>query len=115
MFESFKRGVSETLGSEDYETRYDLAIAYKEMGLLEDAMSAFQACVRCPTRGFDSLQLLAQCALDLDRPSEAVHYLEQALSGDGLDAQRRAGLYVDLGLDEVRRASSAGWTCLLLS
>ena len=96
LFESFKRGVSETLADGDYETRYDLAIAYKEMGLLEDAMTSFQACVSCPSRGLDSLQLLAQCAIDLDRPSEAVHYLEQALSGDELEPQRRAGLYFDL-------------------
>ena len=30
-------------------------------------------------------------------------------------ADRVAGLYVDLGLDEVRRTSSDGWTCLRLS
>lgn len=97
LFSSFKRGVNEMLAEGDYETRYDLAIAYKEMGLLEDAITAFQACVGCPTRGVDSLQLLAQCALDLGRPVDAIGHLQQALSHHGLDRERDAGLRFDLG------------------
>ena len=96
LFEDFKRGVSETLDDGDYETRYDLAIAYKEMGLLDDAISAFQVCVSCPTRGLDSLQLMAQCQLDAGRANDAIGHLEQALSSDELPRERRAGLYFDL-------------------
>lgn len=97
LFDSFKRGVSETLADGDYETRYDLAIAYKEMGLLEDAIASFESCVACPARGLDSLQLLAQCSIEIGRPADAIHHLEQALSGgDDLEPQRRAGLYFDL-------------------
>ena len=96
LFDSFKQGVSEVLEEGDYETRYDLAIAYKEMGLMEDAVSAFQACVACPSRGLDSLQLLAQCALDLGRVSDAIGHLEQALSWPEMATERRAGLHFDL-------------------
>lgn len=97
LFDDFKRGVSATLEDGDYETRYDLAIAYKEMGLVEDAISAFQVCVSCPKRGLDSLQLMAQCQLDAGRVTDAIGHLEQALSTDGLTAERRAGVYFDLG------------------
>jgi tetratricopeptide (TPR) repeat protein len=96
LFETFKRGVNETLAESDYETRYDLAIAYKEMGLLDDAIAAFQACVACPKRGLDSLQLLAHCALEVGRPSDAIDHLKQALSREALADDRRAGLYFDL-------------------
>lgn len=37
VFTEFKKGVEAEIASQDYETRYDLAIAYHEMGLAEDA------------------------------------------------------------------------------
>ncbi|MFO8058363.1 MAG: hypothetical protein R6V10_13820 [bacterium] len=37
VFQEFKKGVEAEIASDDYETRYDLAIAYHEMGLSEDA------------------------------------------------------------------------------
>ncbi|MCA9510721.1 MAG: tetratricopeptide repeat protein [Myxococcales bacterium] len=97
LFEDFKRGVSQTLDDGDYETRYDLAIAYKEMGLLDDAIAAFQVCVASPSRALDSLQLMAQCQLEVGRPNDAIGHLEQALSSPDVPNARRAGLFLDLG------------------
>jgi thioredoxin-like negative regulator of GroEL len=37
VFNEFKKGVEAELANDDYQTRYDLAIAYHEMGLAEDA------------------------------------------------------------------------------
>ncbi|HUT53137.1 MAG TPA: ClpX C4-type zinc finger protein [bacterium] len=37
VFEEFKKGVQAEVREDDYECRYDLAIAYHEMGLIEDA------------------------------------------------------------------------------
>lgn len=37
VFQEFKKGVEAEVASEDFQTRYDLAIAYHEMGLTEDA------------------------------------------------------------------------------
>lgn len=37
VFLEFKKGVAAEVAVDDYETRYDLAIAYHEMGLTEDA------------------------------------------------------------------------------
>jgi thioredoxin-like negative regulator of GroEL len=37
VFQEFKKGVEEEVKADDYECRYDLAIAYHEMGLVEDA------------------------------------------------------------------------------
>jgi len=38
VFEEFKRGVEEVIREDDYQTRYDLGIAYSEMGLYADAL-----------------------------------------------------------------------------
>ena len=42
MLRKFKQGVAENVDPEDYQSHYDLAIAYKEMGLLDEAIAEFQ-------------------------------------------------------------------------
>ena len=37
VFDEFKRGVSQVIAPDDYQTRYDLGIAYHEMGLEDDS------------------------------------------------------------------------------
>jgi len=41
VFTEFKKGLARVVKPEDVDTHYDLGIAYKEMGLLEDALSEF--------------------------------------------------------------------------
>ncbi len=41
VFSEFKKGIEKVVKPEDVETHYDLGIAYKEMGLIEDAVSEF--------------------------------------------------------------------------
>jgi tetratricopeptide (TPR) repeat protein len=98
IFSDFKRGVSATLDEGDYDTRYDLGIAYREMGLFEDAIGEFRVCLDCDARRFDSLYLMGLCARDLSRFSEAVNHLEQALSLPDIPSERMAGVYFDLSL-----------------
>src|SRR6185295_11940287 len=42
VFEEFKQDIDEDLGDSDYETHYSLGIAFREMGLLEEAIAEFQ-------------------------------------------------------------------------
>ncbi len=97
IFHEFKRGVSETLGQGDLETRYDLGIAYREMGLLEDALGEFRLAMELPERRLDCLHLMGLCALDLGRPADATELLQQALSEGDLAAPLRVALLTDLG------------------
>lgn len=46
--EQFKKGIEANLGTEDYEAHYDLGIAFKEMGLLDEAIAEFQKALRAP-------------------------------------------------------------------
>ena len=97
IFQSFKAGVKETLGEGDSETHYDLGIAYREMGLCEDAIGEFAAAMCLPARKLDCLALMGLCALDLGRADDAVAHLEQALAMPELEEARIAGLRFDLG------------------
>ncbi len=97
IFSEFKRGVSEQLSEGDQETRYDLGIAYKEMGLPEDAIAEFRVCLSNPKRVLDSLHMMGLCALDLGRTTDAINHFEQALANEGLPSERRVGLTFELG------------------
>ena len=90
-----------TLEEGDFETRYDLGIAYREMGLYEDAIGEFRICLDSPTRRFDSLYLMGICARDLSRFADSVNHFEQALALPKIPSERLAGVYFDLALAHV--------------
>jgi tetratricopeptide (TPR) repeat protein len=48
ILEQFKRGIDENLDNDDYEAHYDLGVAFKEMGLLDEAIAEFQKALRAP-------------------------------------------------------------------
>ncbi|MCP5045776.1 MAG: tetratricopeptide repeat protein [bacterium] len=79
IFEEFKKGVDEKIGQEDYDTRYNLGIAYKEMGLLEEAIHEFLISAKHPLKFFDSAGLLGMCFRDKGMYSEAAGWFEKAL------------------------------------
>jgi len=97
VFREFKRGVQRTVSQGDYETHYDLGIAYREMGLLEDAVGEFQLAMESPTRRMDCLHMLGLCAIDLKRSEEAVAHLERALSLPDVPDSQQVALRFDLG------------------
>jgi tetratricopeptide (TPR) repeat protein len=112
LFADFKKGVSATLDEGDFDTRYDLGIAYREMGLYDDAIGEFRICLDSPSRQFEGLYMMGICALDLGRHSDAINHLEQALATSELPGERQAGIYFDLGrahqlAGDVGRARSA--------
>jgi tetratricopeptide (TPR) repeat protein len=97
LFRDFKRGVEQQLGETDGEARYDLGIAYREMGLLEDALQEFRAAVDSPTRHLDALHMLALCSLELGRAQDAVAHLGRALASPEVPPPQQAALRLDLG------------------
>lgn len=98
IFSQFKKGIEETLGDEEYETHYNLGIAYKDMGLYDDAIREFEAGTRDPALAQDSYSLMAMCYAEKKDFESAVTAIEKALavSPEG----NRTGLYYQLG--EVR-------------
>jgi tetratricopeptide (TPR) repeat protein len=64
IFHEFKKGIEEELGEQDSETRYNLGIAYKEMGLLEDAIREFKIVAKDPKKILQSSSMLALCYMD---------------------------------------------------
>jgi tetratricopeptide (TPR) repeat protein len=94
VFSEFKKGVSEALSEGDHDAHYDLGIAYREMGLLDDAMGEFRSAMQSPALRIDSLHMLGLCALDRNEPRDAISHLEQVLVlPDASDEQKLAARF----------------------
>ncbi len=97
VFEKFKAGVKAQVADNDSATHYDLGVAYKEMGLLPDAVGEFEIAGRDPQREcmcFAMIGLLYLEQSQLDRAAEA--YV-RALSAAQKTVEQEMSLYYDLG------------------
>lgn len=97
IFKEFQKGVKEQFGDEDYETHYNLGIAYKEMGLINEAIEEFQLSVKGNGRFFDSASMLAFCFREKGMHREAIEQLEKALQDPRFTEKDYIGLKYDLG------------------
>ncbi|HYA31484.1 MAG TPA: tetratricopeptide repeat protein, partial [Thermodesulfovibrionales bacterium] len=61
IFEEFKKGLEKELEAEDSETHYNLGIAYKEMGLIDDAIKEFQTARNDPKCSVRAMSMLGIC------------------------------------------------------
>ena len=88
---------------EDPETHYNLGVAFREMGLLDEAIGELQKVVQSVERGHAFPQMiqtytwLAQCFLDKGVPEVAVRWYEKALKLPSLDQETKTALYYELG------------------
>jgi len=95
VFAEFKKGIAETLGEGEYETHYNLGIAYKDMGLYDDAIKEFEMGARDPGLAQDSLSLMAMCFTEKKDFDSAVKTLGVAL--ETANEENRIGLNYQLG------------------
>lgn len=79
MLAQFKEKVARDLPSDDVIARYDLGAAFKEMGLLDEAISEFQQVIRSKPRHLASYEMLGQCFLEKGEAEVALRLLRKAL------------------------------------
>jgi tetratricopeptide (TPR) repeat protein len=96
IFREFKKGVEKQLGTEDYDTRYNLGIAYKEMGLLDEAIAEFQLASKDETRLLECCSMLGLCFLEKGMPEIAIKWFEKGLGAPGRRDEEYHGLRYDL-------------------
>ncbi len=97
VFAAFKEGVQKELGDGDHQAHYDLGIAYREMGLVDDAIAEFSKALGAEAHRLPSLHMMGLCALDLGRARDAVAHLEQALGLPAVPPEQQVPLRYDLG------------------
>jgi tetratricopeptide (TPR) repeat protein len=97
IVEGFKKGVAENLSAEDYDTHFNLGIAYREMGLLDEAIGEFQLASKAPAYLVECCAMLGVCFLDKGLPELAVKWYRRALESPTLPEEQQLGLLYDLG------------------
>ncbi len=96
IFREFQKGVDKQLGKEDYETRYNLGIAYKEMGLVDEAIAEFQLAAKDEGRLLECASMLGICFIEKGMPKLAVKWFEKGLQAPGRGDEEYQGLRYDL-------------------
>ena len=94
----FKTDVDEQIAADDMESHYNLGIAYREMGLLDDAISEFEKAEREPARYVDCQTLKGLSFSDKKDYENAELMFQQALDSPELEAIQRLNLGYELGL-----------------
>jgi pilus assembly protein FimV len=98
IFKEFKKGVDKQLGKEDYDTRYNLGIAYKEMGLIDEAIAEFQLAAKDENRTLECSSMLGICFMEKGMPKLAVKWFEKGLKAEGRTDEEYQGLRYDLAM-----------------
>jgi tetratricopeptide (TPR) repeat protein len=95
MLKRFKQGVAENVDDEDYESHYDLGVAYKEMGLIDEAVAEFQKALRGTTQRVRAYEALGQCFVEKEQYQVAASVLGRAIAlGEGDDHHLVGVLYL---------------------
>lgn len=107
MFNDLKGELEEdtvtTSADQDPETHYNLGVAFREMGLLDEAIGELQKVCQIADKGqafphlMQTYTWLAQCFLDKGVPEAAVRWYQQALKVPNIDEDTRVAVHYELG------------------
>jgi tetratricopeptide (TPR) repeat protein len=105
VFQEFRNELGEIADEdEDLETHYNLGIAYREMGLLDEAIGEFQKVAKAIQKGspfryaMNCATLLALSFMDKGEGKIAALWYQRALSTPGIDQEAVLALRYDLGV-----------------
>jgi tetratricopeptide (TPR) repeat protein len=87
MLARFKNKVADNIDIEDSKSHYDLGLAYKDMGLVDEAISQFQVALRGGANPLATLEVLGDCFVEKGQHTLAARVLERALQVDAADAE----------------------------
>jgi len=97
MLTQFKRGVDENIGAEDFQAHYDLGVAFREMGLLDEAIAEFQKALRAPEGRLRTSEALGTAFFDKKQFPIAEAILRRAVESLGASDEEQIGLLYWLG------------------
>jgi pilus assembly protein FimV len=105
VFDDFRAELGEMgVEDEDLETHYNLGTAFREMGLLDEAISEFQKVAKATERGKPFRYVMQCCTLlglafmEKGQPGIAAIWYERALLTPGIEPESILALRYDLGV-----------------
>lgn len=98
IFDEFKKGLAQEIATEDAETHYDLGIAYKEMGIVDDAIKEFQVASKDPKYFTQSTSMVGICQTIAGRHDKAIEAFSAAIMKTEANTETWWSLKVDLAM-----------------
>lgn len=97
MLEKFKAGIARSVDDTDFDSHYDLGIAFREMGLIDEAINAFQKATRGSGFRVRASEALGECFLEKGQPGVAATILDRVVTEKNLDDDSLVGVFYLLG------------------
>ena len=109
MLARFKQGIDENIDETDFQSHYDLGVAFKEMGLLDEAIAELQKALRAPDGKLRTSEMLGVCFFEKGAYGVAESILRRGLELPASGDQERLGILYWLGraLEEQGKKSDA--------
>src|SRR5256886_11567474 len=109
MLTRFEQGIDENIDEADFQSHYDLGVAFKEMGLLDEAIAELQKALRTPEGKLRTAEALGVCFLDKGAYVVAESILRRGLELAASGDQERLGVLYWLGrsLEEQGKKAEA--------
>jgi tetratricopeptide (TPR) repeat protein len=97
MSGQFRVEVKDHVDDADFATHFDLGMAYKEMGLSEEAILEFTIAAGDPSRAGQAKMMIGLCHVIAGNHDEAIRVFEASLAKNNLTLPDRLGLLYELG------------------
>ena len=107
MLSQFKRGIEANIDEADAQAHYDLGVAFKEMGLLEEAISEFQKALRDEGTRLRAAEALGLCFHEKGQLQVASTVMRRAVDADKSGDGAKVGLLYWLGRCEEEQSRVA--------
>jgi tetratricopeptide (TPR) repeat protein len=104
---AFKRGIEQNLDVDDYQSHYDLGVAFKEMGLLDEAIAEFQKALRAPEGRLRTSEALGMAFFDKGQFGIAETVLRRGIDGESGGDEAKIGLLYWIGRSAEEQGKAA--------
>ena len=94
---AFRQQITEKLDASDSASHYDLGLAFKEMGLWDDAITQLQRAMRAGSNPLGTLEVLGECYVEKGEHDKAARMLDRAVQLPGTQEADLIGVYYWLG------------------
>jgi tetratricopeptide (TPR) repeat protein len=85
------------VADEDADTHFDLGLAYKEMGLHDEAIASFNKVLHVTGRAVECNMMIGLCQREQGNQAEAIQQFKNGLYVEGIRDDQKLGLYFEIG------------------
>ncbi len=108
MLSQFKKGIEENIDEADAEAHYDLGVAFKEMGLLDEGIAEFQKALRSDDTRLQAAEALGLCFYEKGQLQVAATVMRRAVDTDPGGDDAKIGLLYWLGRCDEEQSKTEG-------